>query len=122
MANAQVRVDPARPIEVEMRVHTPLFAEVSMYLRRAGDAKWTEFAYFDLSELDDGVVAATAPALGAGGQLLLRTILWGGKTDFVIRPFLRQAGLDCQGSPPPETVGDTRADGSKMVDLIVELA
>ena len=121
MPTVEVRVDPSRPIEIEMQVHTPLFAELSMYYRRDGDAKWTEFAYFDISELEDGIVAATAPALGADGRLLLRTILWGGRQGFFIRTFMRQDRADCHGSPLPEVAGDTGADGSQLVDVEVDL-
>lgn len=121
MVTHRVSIDPEAPTDVEMRVHTPLFAEVSMYYRRPSAERWTEFAYFDISEVDDGMVAATAPALDPGGKLLLRVVLWGGDRGFHLEPSLRQNRAHCQGSPLPPVRDTTGAERSKMVDVEVEL-
>lgn len=121
MAKQPVRVDPtAGPVGIEMRVFTPLFAEVGMYYRKPGDTKWTPAASFDISEVEDGVVSTTVPALPVGSGLLLRVTMWGGDRPYIIRATLKQNQADCHGSPLAEERGQTGDDQAEVVDIEVE--
>lgn len=122
MQKSQVRIDALQgPVVVDMRVLTPLFAEVTIYHRVPGDAKWTRAAHFDISEVDDGQVSTTVPALPPGSEMLLRVVLWGGDRGFIIRTALRQQQQDCHGSPLAEVKSQTGSDKGEIVDIQVEV-
>lgn len=122
MQKSQVTIDALKgPVVVDMRVLTPLFAEVTFYYHLPGETKWTRAAHFDISEVDDGQVSTTIPALPPGSEMLLRVVLWGGNHSFIIGTALRQQRQDCHGSPLAEVRSQTGADKGEVVDIQVEV-
>lgn len=122
MQKSQVRMDAqGGPVVVDMRVLTPLFAEVTIYYHLPTEVKWTRAAHFDISEVDDGQVSTTVPALPPGSEMLLRVVLWGGDKGFIVRTALRQQQQDCHGSPLAEVKSETGSDKGEVVDIQVEV-
>lgn len=123
MASAAIGIDPQRgPARLSVRILTPLFAEVTIYYRRPGDAKWTRAAHFDVSELDDGTVSTTVPALVPGSELLARSLVWGGNEPFIVGVSVRQQGDHCAGSPLDEVRGETGEDKGEVCEVRMVVA
>lgn len=123
MATVKWKVAPARPIDVEMRLNSPLLVDAEVYVRQPGAVKWQRVYKSEIGEdVPGGHVALTLDPLPAGSRLLLAAFFFGAKkTQFRAEFRVAQQGGEHPAAEIPPITDSTKGRNAAGVEVEVEL-
>lgn len=117
------KVEPDRPICVEMRLNSPLLVDAEVYVRAPDAAKWQRVWKSEFAEgVPSGRIAITLDPLPVGTDLLLASYFFGAKkTQYRAEFRVEQPDAGLPAAEIPAITGTTGSRNAAAVEQEVEL-